>query len=639
MGFKKLFRLHNSDFRLRGGFTLLELLIIIGIIAILISVAIVAINPARQFAKANNARRTHDLKQVISAIQQNMIDNKGPFLCVAGDIIDAPGEAIMRSPTTTFEVSDPTKPVYDICDCLVPTYLPVMPVDPQRGGYNSCSDYNTEYTISEVASLLLRAPHAQLGETIETVLPGQIIVKTSPTFSLSVSPTSGSVQAGQPTSTTLTATSLEGFNQLVTFSASINPSEPTISISFNPSSCTPTCTSTMQISTLSTTPLGTYSITIIGTDGGFTKQTTFTLSVTPAPAPADFSLSASPTTIKAPQTGTSQTSTITITSLNNFNSAVTLSVSAGLPVGATANFNPNPVTPPANGTITSDFTVSTSNVAAGSYDLTIQGQNGGITKTTTVTLVVVDLSVSLTANPSSGTAPLNDVDLTATVSGSATGTINYKFDCTNDGIWELQVNNSTLNPYTAVDLCNYSTAGTYTAKVRVERDVANPAEGTTTITVTTPPAQLWGSPTCETGTLSGTASGDYAMGYRFTPNVNITVSQLCGRWPFEVAGTRTIRLQDLAYNVLRSASVTSSGAWVCTSITPITLTAGSSYYVNEYGTGYYYQGLLTLPRTCNNVDITHTCNQVGASGGFTAPFCSQGTNRYINGQADIFFSQ
>jgi uncharacterized delta-60 repeat protein len=119
------------------------------------------------------------------------------------------------------------------------------------------------------------------------------------------------------------------------------------------------------------------------------------------------------------------------------------------------------------------------------------------------------LSVTLTANPSSGTAPLS-TNLTADVSGTATGTINYTFwwncndpgtsvsnvmavcgsiptpawgTCTSnengykcDGVWDdPKVVNHT-----------YSSAGTYTAKVIAERGSAPPAESRTTINVTTP---------------------------------------------------------------------------------------------------------------------------------------------------------
>ena len=78
---------------------------------------------------------------------------------------------------------------------------------------------------------------------------------------------------------------------------------------------------------------------------------------------------------------------------------------------------------------------------------------------------------------------MNDVDLKATVSGTAQGTINYKFDCENDGTWDYTFNNVWDNPKTVIDACDYPNPGTYTAKVYVERDAANPATDTATITV------------------------------------------------------------------------------------------------------------------------------------------------------------
>jgi len=87
---------------------------------------------------------------------------------------------------------------------------------------------------------------------------------------------------------------------------------------------------------------------------------------------------------------------------------------------------------------------------------------------TSVDIEVQTLGVTLTANPSSGTI-LTNFDLIATVSGTMPGTINYKFDCTSDGTWELEVNHTEINPYVATDLCNYSSPGTYTAKVFIER--------------------------------------------------------------------------------------------------------------------------------------------------------------------------
>lgn len=83
---------------------------------------------------------------------------------------------------------------------------------------------------------------------------------------------------------------------------------------------------------------------------------------------------------------------------------------------------------------------------------------------------VPTLAAGITASPSSGTSPLNGVDLTASIGGTATGNSTVKFDCTNNGSYESTVSDVTGSTYTATDLCNYSSPGTYTAKVEVTRD-------------------------------------------------------------------------------------------------------------------------------------------------------------------------
>lgn len=91
----------------------------------------------------------------------------------------------------------------------------------------------------------------------------------------------------------------------------------------------------------------------------------------------------------------------------------------------------------------------------------------------------LNLSVGLTANPSSSCYSLNNVNLTASVSGSATGQIVYYFDCTNNGSWEKTITDNSSS-YTAYNLCNYSSPGIYTAKVRVDRQGLS-SENTTQI--------------------------------------------------------------------------------------------------------------------------------------------------------------
>jgi len=95
---------------------------------------------------------------------------------------------------------------------------------------------------------------------------------------------------------------------------------------------------------------------------------------------------------------------------------------------------------------------------------------------TTLTPPPTTLSVSLNANPSSGTAPLNRVDLTATVSGSTTGNINYTFYCNRSDTgtnitssYAKKIDNTSQNPYTVNNACSYASPGQYSPKVIVER--------------------------------------------------------------------------------------------------------------------------------------------------------------------------
>lgn len=61
----------------KPGFTLIEILLVIGIIAVLATVVIVALDPAKRFADARNARRLSDIESILSAVQQYIVDNKG----------------------------------------------------------------------------------------------------------------------------------------------------------------------------------------------------------------------------------------------------------------------------------------------------------------------------------------------------------------------------------------------------------------------------------------------------------------------------------------------------------------------------------------------------------------------------------
>jgi hypothetical protein len=134
----------------------------------------------------------------------------------------------------------------------------------------------------------------------------------------------------------------------------------------------------------------------------------------------------------------------------------------------------------------SNFSTALSNSGASSGNLTsdttftLSCSGPGGTATDSVNINI--LSVSLSASPNSGTAPLNNVSLTANVSGTSSGTYRYFFDCDNNGIDELDTGDISNNPYTASNLCNYSTSGIKTAKVTVWHNQGT-ATKTATITV------------------------------------------------------------------------------------------------------------------------------------------------------------
>nr|HPO06648.1 type II secretion system protein [Candidatus Pacearchaeota archaeon] len=69
----------RSEDQNQSGFTLIEILVVIGLIAFLAAVVIIAINPARQFAQGRNSQRVSNVNAILNAIGQRIADNKGLF--------------------------------------------------------------------------------------------------------------------------------------------------------------------------------------------------------------------------------------------------------------------------------------------------------------------------------------------------------------------------------------------------------------------------------------------------------------------------------------------------------------------------------------------------------------------------------
>jgi subtilase family serine protease len=205
---------------------------------------------------------------------------------------------------------------------------------------------------------------------------------STPSFTLSDSPSSLSITQGSSGTSTITVNDAGGFTGSVTLAASGLPSGVTAAFGTNPT----TGTSVLTFTASSTATTGTSTVTITGTSGSLTATTTIALTVSATASP-NFSIAASPASVTVTQ-GASGTSTIAITSTGGFNSATTLSAS-GLPSGVTAAFSTNPVTPPANGSATSTLTLTASaSATVGAATVTITGTSGSTTHSTTIALTV-----------------------------------------------------------------------------------------------------------------------------------------------------------------------------------------------------------------------------------------------------------
>lgn len=157
----------NSKFtKNQKGFTLIELLVVIGILAVLLAITLIAINPAKQFAQANQTKRRSDVNAILNAIDQYAADNHGALpaslaaaTCPTGTPCEITGVVASGN--------------IDLCPSLVTKYLAAMPVDPLVNNGTPVSTCNATYDAGYTVGVSLNdnrvtitAPHFELQDPI-----------------------------------------------------------------------------------------------------------------------------------------------------------------------------------------------------------------------------------------------------------------------------------------------------------------------------------------------------------------------------------------------------------------------------------------------------------------------------------------
>ena len=139
------------------GFTLLEVLLVVAIIAILAGIVIIAINPGKNLGDTRNSQRQADVTTILNGIYQYSLDNNGTVpsgITTTATEICATGAASCTGLVDLGVVTTNGK------------YLVSMPKDPQCS--TTCATNGTGYKVSKDVNgrITVTAPSAEQSKTI-----------------------------------------------------------------------------------------------------------------------------------------------------------------------------------------------------------------------------------------------------------------------------------------------------------------------------------------------------------------------------------------------------------------------------------------------------------------------------------------
>lgn len=136
-------------FKKKSGFTLVELIIVIAIIAILAAAIFVAIDPARRLNEARNSRRRSDIGTILDSLVKFQADNQGTHYSTVAALTAGNYHVIgtCAAGANTTCGAQTTQAACVNLSAIGTNYLGTVPQDPRTG-----SAANTDYYLMRDAN-------------------------------------------------------------------------------------------------------------------------------------------------------------------------------------------------------------------------------------------------------------------------------------------------------------------------------------------------------------------------------------------------------------------------------------------------------------------------------------------------------